>query len=424
MVRHTSFRLRLLCSLLYCSIVVVCAQQRSKDEPKAHAPSAQISQKEKELSKLRSEIQAYEKKIDESEKKERSTLDRLDNLERQSDLIRKLIKKLREEEQQITSDINEARNSIGDLEQHLQSLKTHYAKYIRSVYKYGRVYDVELLFSSNSINQLYIRIEYLKHFSDQRAKDLKNLVEKKTDLEQQNEQLQASLAHERKLLAEKTNEETSLKRKVKQRQNVLATIRKDKKFYQQELKRKNQAIQEIEKLIADLIEKDRIRKEREASAAREREKLANVLKPAPPAEAAPTGTFELQKGSMRWPVSTGKIASHFGNQVHPILKTITQNTGVDIQVTSGSEVLAVADGEVSILSFIPGFGNVLILNHYNGYRTVYGHLSEILVSESQKVRGGETIAKSGDSVNGAILHFEIWKEREKQNPELWLARRR
>lgn len=424
MVRPTSFRLRLFCFFVCCSLVVMHAQQRSKDEPKAHAPSAQISQKERELSKLRSEIQAYEKKIGESEKKERSTLERLDNLERQSDLIRTLIKKLREEERQITSDITEARNAIGDLEEHLQSLKTHYAKYIRSVYKYGRVYDVELLFSSNSINQLYIRIEYLKRFSDQRAKDLRTLVEKKTDLEQQNERLQASLALERKLLAEKTNEESSLKRKVRQRQNVLATIRKDKQFYQQELKRKNQAIQEIEKLIADLIEKDRVRKEREAAAAREREKLANAPKSPLPVETAPVGTFELHKGSMRWPVSTGKIASHFGNQVHPILKTVTQNTGVDIQISSGSEVLAVADGEVSILSFIPGFGNVLILNHYNGYRTVYGHLSEILVSESQKVRGGETIAKSGDSVNGSILHFEIWKEREKQNPELWLAKRR
>lgn len=414
MMRHTSFRLSVLCFLVCCSLVVPYAQQRSKE----------ISQKERELSKLRSEIQAYEKKIGESEKKERSTLERLDNLERQSDLIRKLIKKLREEELQINSDISEARNSISDLEGHLQSLKTHYAKYIRSVYKYGRVYDVELLFSSNSINQLYIRIEYLKRFSDQRAKDLKNLVEKKTDLEGQNERLQASLAHERKLLAEKTNEESSLKRTMKQRQNVLATIRKDKKFYQQELKRKNQAIQEIEKLIADLIEKDRIKKEREAAAAREREKLVNTPKSTPPVATVSAGTFELQKGNMRWPVSTGKIASHFGNQVHPILKTITQNTGVDIQVSSGSEVLAVADGEVSILSFIPGFGNVLILNHYNGYRTVYGHLSEILVSESQKVRGGETIAKSGESVNGTILHFEIWKEREKQNPELWLTKRR
>ena len=83
-----------------------------------------------------------------------------------------------------------------------------------------------------------------------------------------------------------------------------------------------------------------------------------------------------------------------------------------------------ADGEVSVLSFIPGFGNVLILNHYDGYRTVYAHLSDIGVAESDRVREGEIIAKSGDSIAGSVLHFEIWKEREKQDPEWWLAKRK
>ena len=78
---------------------------------------------------------------------------------------------------------------------------------------------------------------------------------------------------------------------------------------------------------------------------------------------------------------------------------------------------------MAVLSFIPGFGNVLILNHSNGFRTVYAHLSDVMVSESQRVTEGTIIAKSGDTVAGAILHFEIWKEREKQNPELWLANR-
>jgi murein DD-endopeptidase MepM/ murein hydrolase activator NlpD len=110
--------------------------------------------------------------------------------------------------------------------------------------------------------------------------------------------------------------------------------------------------------------------------------------------------------------------------VHPILKTVTQNTGIDIRARSGSDVLAVADGEVSILTFIPGFGNLIILNHYNGYRTIYAHLSEITVAEAQKVRSGDTIGKSGESVQGPILHFEIWKEREMQNPEVWLTKQR
>ena len=137
--------------------------------------------------------------------------------------------------------------------------------------------------------------------------------------------------------------------------------------------------------------------------------------------------FASHQGKLPWPVEPDKkpvIASKFGPQKHPVLKTISENTGIDIQVASGSNVLAVADGEVSILTFIPGFGNTLILNNYDGYRTIYAHLSEITVVESQRVKAGEKIAKSGDSVDKPILHFEIWFGKEKQNPELWLAKLR
>jgi murein DD-endopeptidase MepM/ murein hydrolase activator NlpD len=103
---------------------------------------------------------------------------------------------------------------------------------------------------------------------------------------------------------------------------------------------------------------------------------------------------------------------------------VTQNTGIDIQTRSGSNVFAVAAGEVAALSFIPGFGNILIINNYSGFHTVYAHLSDINVSRSDKVSEGEVIAHSGESVDGSLLHFEIWKERDKLNPELWLAKRK
>ncbi|MEX0736060.1 MAG: peptidoglycan DD-metalloendopeptidase family protein [Bacteroidota bacterium] len=408
----------------YGTIVVFCLLLTGwgVENASAQQVSREITQKERELTRLRNEIQSYEKKLGESVKRERSTLEHLDNLEKQSTLIRRLVNKLKEEERQMSADILKARSSIGDLEGQLQSLKNHYAKYVRSVYKNGRVYDLELLFSSNSINQLSIRIAYLKKFSEQRVKDLQRIVQKKTDLEQQNEKLQKALAEERTLIAQKATEESSLKKKVTQRQRVLTTIRKDKKLYQQELTRRNQAVRQIEQFIADLIEKDRVRKEKEAATARER--MASSTAPTPTPEPAPIGSFAVQRGRLRWPVSSGKIASRFGNQVHPVLKTVTENTGIDITVPSGSDVQAVADGEVSVLSFLPGFGNVVILNHYNGFRTVYAHLADITVSESQKIRAGDVIAKSGESIAGAILHFEIWKEREKQNPEVWLAKQR
>ena len=418
---HILFPIRIL--LFFIVFALPAIAQRTDKE---------IRQRENELQKLRNDIQLYEKKLSESEKKEKVTLDRLDDLEHHSILVLQLIKKLREEELGLTVEIDTAKSAITNLEGQLQFLKSHYANYVRSVYKNGRVYDVELLFSSKSINQLSIRIQYLKKFSEQRAKELQDISKNKAVLEQKNEQLQIKLQNERQLLSEKTLEEGNLKRTFSQRQIALKKIRKDKKTYQKELIRKTEASKKIENLIAELIEKERIRKEREdaekrerlAAEARERELNKTTAPPAPqPIDTKEALVFERRRGKLRWPVMNGTVQTPFGNQIHPILKTITQNTGIDIATPSGSDVYAVADGEVAVLSFIPGFGNVLILNHSNGFRTVYAHLSDVTVSESQHVTEGTIIAKSGDTVAGAILHFEIWKEREKQNPEWWLANR-
>jgi len=401
----------------------------------AQRSTKEIKQRESELEKLRDDIRAYEKKLNESEKKEKVTRDRLDDLEHHSILIRKLIQKLREEELGMTVEIDTAKSTIANLEGRLQFLKSHYANYVRSVYKNGRVYDVELLFSSKSMNQLSIRIQYLKKFSEQRAKDLQGISDNKTVLEQKNEQLQLKLQSERQLLSEKTREEGKLKRTFDQRQMVLKKIRRNKQTYKKELTRKTEASKKIENLIAELIEKEQLQKEREEAERRERlaaetrdRELHKTTAPAVPppvtADIKASAVFEQRRGKLRWPVMHGTVQTPFGNQVHPVLKTVTQNTGIDIATPSGSDVYAVADGEVAVLSFIPGFGNVLILNHSNGFRTVYAHLSDVMVSESQHVTEGTVIAKSGDTVAGAILHFELWKERDKQNPEWWLANRR
>ena len=131
----------------------------------------------------------------------------------------------------------------------------------------------------------------------------------------------------------------------------------------------------------------------------------------------------LRRGSLPWPVSRGKIVSRFGVQQNPALHTVTQNNGIDIDVPSGTYVDAVADGEVSTIWWLPSFGNLVIMNHQNGYRTVYAHLSEIAVNEGDRIRQGEQIGKSGEALAGPLLHFEIWKDREKQDPLQWLAPR-
>jgi murein DD-endopeptidase MepM/ murein hydrolase activator NlpD len=193
---------------------------------------------------------------------------------------------------------------------------------------------------------------------------------------------------------------------VSERKDILFRIRRDKKNVQREMERKLKAAKQLESIIAALIEEDRIRKEREGKF------------PPPPSV---KGTFESRKGKLRWPVTEGAVVARFGNQRHPTLKTITQNTGIDISVKTGSPVHSVADGEVSTIWWLPSYGNLVIVNHYNGYRTVYAHLAEINVTEGQKLFEGDPIGTSGEALDGPRLHFELWKDREKQNPEQWLV---
>lgn len=377
-------------------------------------PPGDIKQKQSQLEKLRKDIDAFESRIKEREKKEHATLDLLDAYDRQAMLLRKLIAKLHDDETSLRRDIDGTVKSIGEANDRLASLRKHYAHYVSTVYRYGRTYDLELLLGARSFNQALIRAEYLKRFSDQRAKDLQSIDARRQTLEAQNTLLQRQLAEEHALIADKQTEERRLALKMKKRKTVLADIRRDKKNYQKELGRKVQAVKDLQQLMAKLIEEDRVKKERQL-------KAGNV----PPPERVPSGptAFENNRGRIRWPVASGRVAARFGTQEHPTLHTITQNTGIDIAVAAGTSVVAVAQGEVSKIYWLPSFGNLVILNHSGGFRTVYAHLSEISVAEGDNVREGVQIGKSGESLSGPLLHFEIYRDREKQDPETWLRPR-
>jgi septal ring factor EnvC (AmiA/AmiB activator) len=447
--------------LLFCTVI--------------SANQTDIKRKDQQLKRLRAEIQKYEQQIEQSEQKEKATLGRLEIIEKKANLVRSLLEGLREEEQMIRTSIDNSRETVSQLEKQLTFLKTHYANYVASVYKYGKVYDLETILSANSINQMYIRIEYLKRFSEQRKKDLEKIVVKKDQIEIEHSTLQEKLSMEQQLISEKIKEENALNKTKERRRNALKEIREDKSQLKEVLTRKVSAAKQLENLITDLIEKERIRKEkaereererkeriaRERAAQRERERLARIEREKELAELKKKNDiakakakereiaeanrravqrekeYEIEatrvelvmrplherKGKLTWPVSGGRVVAEFGNQVHPVMKTITTNTGIDIATKENTPVKCVADGEVALIHWLPSYGNLIIVNHSHGYRTVYAHLSEMSVVTGQQIKEGTVIAKSGESVSGNLLHFEVWKEKDKQNPREWLARR-
>ena len=97
------------------------------------------------------------------------------------------------------------------------------------------------------------------------------------------------------------------------------------------------------------------------------------------------------------------------------------NLGIDIATAQGSSVAAAAEGEVSLVSSLPSYGTIVVLKHSGGLHTVYADLSGASVKAGSHIRTGQQVGRSGSNEeSGAVLHFEVWKGKTKQNPMGWL----
>jgi len=120
----------------------------------------------------------------------------------------------------------------------------------------------------------------------------------------------------------------------------------------------------------------------------------------------------------------GAITSTFGHRENPFDgSNIETHKGLDIQGPVGAHVKAMAKGEVAFAGQKGGFGNCIILKHGNGFETLYGHLSKILVSVGQQINIGQQIGDIGSTgrSTGPHLHYEIHRYGQKINPQAFLT---
>nr|MBC8491953.1 peptidoglycan DD-metalloendopeptidase family protein [Candidatus Neomarinimicrobiota bacterium] len=219
------------------------------------------------------------------------------------------------------------------------------------------------------------------------------------------------LKDQEKIIDEKKERQHALSKQKQQRDRQLKITKKDKNSLIAQIKSKEKAAAKLLNLISDL-EKERENRRQEL----ERQRQHAGIRAENP--------FLDSRGKLGWPVA-GQVVSKFGMQKHPILKTITENSGIDIKVRKGTPVRAVLDGVVTTITYIRGFGNTIIIDHGSGFYTVYSHVENVNVFEKEYITRNTIIAEVGDSgsLSGALLHFEIWSNRTKLNPEEWLAGR-
>jgi len=305
------------------------------------------------------------------------------------------------------------------------------------------------ILSANSFSQSYRRFRYLKEFSEYRKDQAEKIEYLTIVLNDKLDELEKNKNEKQYVLKKREIENSQLVNEKSKQQTVISDLKKKEKDLLKQIKTHQKQIDifndKIERLIIEeerkareKAEKARIAKEKAAAAkaAAEKAKTGTTTATKPTTQSAPistmtkeeqliAGNFEKNIGRLPWPVSKGIIVGKFGIQPHPVLSHVTTiNKGIYIQTEKGEDARAVFEGEVTQRFSIPGNNNAIIVRHGN-YRTVYSNLTDIYVKEGDKVVAKQKLGKiysdpeDGDKTS---LYFMVWKEKELQNPELFLAK--
>jgi len=136
-----------------------------------------------------------------------------------------------------------------------------------------------------------------------------------------------------------------------------------------------------------------------------------------------SAAFVANRGRLPWP-APGPLGTRFGQQIDVAFGTETTHSGIDIRAAAGTPVQAVAVGVVVYADWLPGFGQVVIIDHGDDYHSVSAHLSTMSVTLGGEVAAGTLVGTVGDSgsLRGPLLYFEIRHGGIAEDPLLWLRR--
>ena len=384
----------------------------SGDEKSSKEIQRDIDSRKSDLQSLRNEIKDIEERLHLKNKEAISSTEILLDLENKISLTEKLIRSLNKEERYISELIQKTEQQIWEMEALLSKLKNQLTQRLQYLYVHGRPTILETVLLAEDWNNAIYRIKYLDVLAEY-EKILRQEM-KQTLAELSDEKIKLVIERNRKtsLLNEKKNEGSNLERDKQERKNILASINRDKGKLEESRSTKTQIISEMEALIKKLYSDKEAMKKREEELARIRAERNK----------ATTGNFAKMKGKLPWPVQ-GPIISKFGTSRNPNTGVVTENVGIDIQANNGTYVKSVLDGVVSTITYIRGHGNIIIIDHGGGFSTVYAQIDKITVHENEYVQKGNAIASVVKAEDGSVskLHFEVWGNQNKLNPQIWLS---
>ncbi len=384
------------------------------------SPSISHAKKDprKEYLKIQRELKKRKEALLKTRKREVSILKEMEQLNRELGELKRGIKRLRSDLRRRSREISGVRREIEQISSVLRKQKRFLEKQLQSMQKFGVegvdtviragkdprpgilhlsfADQVRLLLSSSDLPQLIRRWRSLERIASYEYRVMKEYSENIQGLREKEEKLRGLLKELKREKKELYSKERSLRDKKKRKRELLASVRKERDLYKQMISELKESSRRLRKLIEES----------------EKEK-----------KYAQKG-FKKMKKKLPWPVN-GRVALPYGSYRDPKFKTPVFRNGIHIKAKDGAIVRAVYSGRVVYADWFKGYGKVVIVDHGEGYHTVYANLNDIFLKKGDIIKKGEEIGHVGESgtINAPGLYFEVRYRGKPVNPLHWLKNR-
>ena len=370
---------------------------------------------EKKKGKTQEEIAYTNRLLEETQQKKQTSLNRVRILNRRIQLRNQLLRSINQEISLITEEIGQKQNLITELESDMELVKRQYEMLVQFAF-WNKNKNDRLMFilSADNFNMAYKRMKYIQQYTRHRKEQALLIMSMQDELKVEIEELERIVLQNEALALQKAGENRNLERERRNKDNMVKELSGQEKELKKKIAENNKIARRLEKEIAAIITA-------KASKGRSR----NMYDQLTPEEKLISDNFQGNKGKLPWPTERGVVTSRFGKHQHAVLKQVTvQNDGIDISTVQGAEARALFGGAVSKVVAILGANYTVIIRHGN-FLTVYQNLVNVRVKPRDRVTVKQVLGTvfTEEESNSTMLHIEIWKELNKQNPEDWLSRK-
>jgi septal ring factor EnvC (AmiA/AmiB activator) len=368
---------------------------------------------QRKLEETQKQLSEQRAKAEGARRREKSVLAELEQVGRRLAEKRREVARLDARIKSVQADVGTLRVDIRKLESSRADQEELLARRVRAIYKLhaqGGALPVILAGGDPLERALAVR-----HLASLAALDARLIQEYRETTEKLGDRRARAETRQEELKGLRTDAEregAAVDREATTRRTLLSRVRDERTYHERLVEELTEASQRLEAFVRELQAK-----QRQAAAAAAKAAPPRVVAPMP---APPPGW----RGRLPWPTE-GRVATGFGVQVHPRFGTRTFKNGVDIEAAEGRAVAAVLAGQVVYAGWFKGYGNLIIVDHGNELFTLYAHVSEIEVKESDEVRQGQRIGVVGDTGSLARpgLYFEVRYRGRPQDPAEWLRQR-